>query len=570
MTAHGWDSFVQHYRELWKAYVHMPTMRTMLAFPFFILATLLANQTKPTGIAPQQIDELFAAYNRPQSPGCSVGVIRDGVFIFQKSYGEASLELNVRLTSKSVFYMASVSKQFTAASVVLAAEQGFLSLDDDVRKYIPELPDYGTRITLRQMLHQTSGFRDFLDLMYLAGRNISALSSPDDVLSLIARQKGWNNVPGEEFVYSNSNYFLLGMVVKRATGKSLAEFAATNIFQPLGMKHTFFYDDNGVVVPNRVAAYDPGKDGKFLVDWSTTYDIVGGGGLMSNVDDLLLWDGAFYSNKLGKGTLIRELETPGTLNNGEQINYGMGLWLSEYRGLKIVEHSGGTFGYRTELLRFPDQRFSVVALCNVGNADVEGLARKISDLYLEQQLKPEAANVDSKKNNETSFSPAELAGTYLDHRKHMIYTFTAVDGNLMAWGAKLRRLGASEFSDFVGNPIVFKRQNGTMTATLTLQGEIFFSGDRVAEIHLNEATLKASTGDYFSDELDTTYKLSLVKGVLSLQIGTQPAVSLNPVASNEFQAGEFGTIVFQGSGDHVSGLTFFSQRSRGISFRKLK
>jgi len=538
-------------------------MRTIIVLPFLLLATVLAE---PTDAAPRQIDELFAAYNKPQSPGCSVGVIRDGAFIFQKSYGEASLELNVPLTSESVFYMASVSKQFTAATVVLAAEQGFVSLDDDVRKYVPELPDYGTRITLRQMLHQTSGFRDFLDLTYLSGRSMSALSSPDDVLTFIARQKGLNNVPGEEFVYSNSNYFLLGVVIKRATGKSLAEFAATNIFQPLGMKHTFFYDDNGMVVSNRVAAYDPGKDGKFLVDWSTTYDIVGGGGLMSNVDDLLLWDKAFYSKTLGKGTLIRELETRGILNNGQQINYGMGLWLGDYRGLKIVEHSGGTFGYRTELLRFPDQQFSVVALCNVANADVEGLARKISDLYLERQLKPEAATVDSG----SSFNPTELAGTYLDNRKHMIYTFTAVDGNLMAWGAKLRRLGANEFSDLVGNPIVFKHEKGTMTAKLTLQGQVFFSGERVPDIHLNEAALSALAGDYRSDELDATYKLSLVKGALTLQVGTQPAMSLNPVAPNEFEAGDRGTVVFQGTGNHISSLTFFSQRARGISFRKVE
>jgi CubicO group peptidase (beta-lactamase class C family) len=538
-------------------------MRTILAFLFLLLATVVA---KPTDIAPRQIDELFAAYNKPQSPGCSVGVIRDGAFIFQKSYGEASLELNVPLTSESVFYMASVSKQFTAATVVLAAEQGLLSLDDDVRKYIPELPDYGTRITLRQMLHQTSGFRDFLDLTDLSGRSMSALSSPDDVLALIARQKGLNNVPGQEFVYSNSNYFLLGVVVKRATGKSLSEFAATNIFQPLGMKHTFFYDDNGMVVPNRVAAYDPGKNGKFAVDWSTSYDIVGGGGLMSNVDDLLLWDRAFYSKKLGKGTLMLELETHGILNNGQQINYGMGLWLSQYRGLKIVEHSGGTFGYRTELLRFPDQRFSVIALCNVANADVEGLARRISDLYFKQQLPAET----NRRDKESTTNPAELAGTYLDHRKHMIYTFTAVDGNLMAWGAKLRRLGANEFSDLVGNPIIFKNTDGTMTATLTLQGQIYFSGDRVPDIHLNEASLSSFAGDYRSDELDVTYKLSLVKGTLSLHVGSQPVVSLNPVAPNEFQAGDLGTVVFQDSGKLVSGLTFFSQRSRGIVFRKVE
>jgi CubicO group peptidase (beta-lactamase class C family) len=539
-----------------------------IASSILLLATVFGESNKTI---PKQIDALFAAYNRPQSPGCSVGVIHEGAFIFQKSYGEASLEPKVALTSQSVFYMASVSKQFTAASVVLAAEQGFLSLDEEVRKYIPELPNYGTRITIREMLHHTSGFRDFLDLTDLSGKDISALSSPEDVLALIARQKALNNVPGEEFVYSNSNYFLLGVVVKRATGKSLAEFASANIFQPLSMKHTFFYDDSRGVVPNRVAAYDSGKDGQFLPDWSATYDIVGSGGLMSNVDDLLLWDRAFYSNKLGKGTLIRELETPGTLNNGKQINYGMGLWLSEYRGLKIVEHSGGSFGYRTEILRFPDQRFSVVALCNVGSADVEDLARRISDLYLESRLKPtEAAVDDERKGTETSFNPAELAGTYLDRRKHMIYTFTAANGSLMAWGAKLGRLGTNEFSDLVGNPILFRRHDGTMTATLTLQTQVFFSGDRVRNIHLDEATLKAFTGDYHSDELDTTYNLSLIKGELLLRIGTRPAVSLNPVALDEFQAGDFGTMVFQRSDDQVFGLTFFSQRSRGIRFRKLK
>jgi len=161
-------------------------MRTIAGCPFLLLAIIFA---KPTAIAPRQVDELFVAYNKPQSPGCSVGVIRDGAFVFKKSYGEASLELDVPLTSESVFYMASVSKQFTAAAVVLAAEQDLVSLDDDVRKYIPELPNYGTRITLRQMLHQTSGVRDFLDLTDLSGRNISALSSPEDVIALIARQR---------------------------------------------------------------------------------------------------------------------------------------------------------------------------------------------------------------------------------------------------------------------------------------------------------------------------------------------------------------------------------------------
>jgi CubicO group peptidase (beta-lactamase class C family) len=189
--------------------------------------------------------------------------------------------------------MASVSKQFTAASVVLAAERGYLSLDDDAHKYIPELPDYGHVIILRQMIHQTSGFRDFYTLLRLSGLDSADFNSPEEIFKIVIRQKGLNNIPGEEWIYSNTNYFLLGMVVKRATKKSLSEFAAENMFQPLGMFHTLFYDDPTLVVPGRVAAYDSSPHDSFGVDWSTTFAVVGSGGLMSTVDDLLPWDTNF-------------------------------------------------------------------------------------------------------------------------------------------------------------------------------------------------------------------------------------------------------------------------------------
>lgn len=268
-----------------------------------ILALLAGFILRPDATAEdnsKKVDQVFAAYEKPGSPGCALGVIQDGNFIYRNGYGMGSLELGVPLSSQSVFYMGSVSKQFTAASVVLAAEQGFLSLDDNVRKYIPELPDYGRPITLRQMLHHTSGLRDFLTLIGLAGRDAGEVHSEAEIIDLIGRQKDLNNIPGEEWLYSNTNYFLLGVVVKRATKKSLAEFASDNIFKPLGMAHTRFYDDHTQILPGRVAAYDPGKDGEFLVDWSTEYDIVGAGGLMSTVDDMLLWDRNFYANALEK------------------------------------------------------------------------------------------------------------------------------------------------------------------------------------------------------------------------------------------------------------------------------
>jgi CubicO group peptidase (beta-lactamase class C family) len=530
-----------------------------------VILLFLSGLSAAIDVPSKKVDHIFSAYNQPNSPGCSLGVIRNGKFIYRKAYGTASLELGVPLSDRSVFYLASVSKQFTAASVVLAAEQGYISLDDDVRKYIPELPDYGHRITLRQMLHQTSGLRDFLSLTYLSGRDISDLSSPDDVLKLITRQQALNNVPGDEFVYSNTNYFLLGVVIQRATKKSLAEFAAQNIFQPLGMSHTLYYDDNTLVVPDRVAAYDPGKNGKFAVDWSTTYDIVGGGGLMSSVDDLFLWDNNFYSNKLGKGTLVQELQTQGVLNNGNRINYAMGLWLDHYRGVPTVEHGGGTFGYRTDILRFPEQRFSVIALCNVSSADPEGLSRKVADLFLEGTL--HAAPTDSDQ--DALPDPAPFAGNYLDPRTHMIYTFTAKDGHLMAWGATLRRSGPNQFYDLVGNPITFTESVGVMSARLDLEGETYFDGKKVPDIHLAAADLRPLAGRYRSEELDAIYTLSMEQENLMLSNRNQKPVKLVPIAPDEFKADDMGTVVVQHDPMHrVSGLTVFESSARGIEFKK--
>ena len=515
-----------------------------------------------------EVNQLFAMFDKPGSPGCSVGVIRDGDFVYKRSFGYASLELGVQLTPASVFYMASVSKQFTAASIVLAAEQGHLSLDDDVRKYLPELPDYGRRITLRQMLHQTSGFRDFLDLVFISGRNAADLASPAEILKLIVHQKGLNNVPGAEWVYSNSNYFLLGEVIRRATGKSLAQFAAENIFQPLGMTHTLFYEDNTLVVPNRVAAYDPGEEGKFLVDWSTSYDIVGGGGLMSSVDDLLSWDRNFYANKLGKGTLPVELQSHGVLNNGNQIDYALGLSLGDYRGLPVVEHNGALFGYHSAFLRFPQERFSVIVLCNLATAGPEDLARKVADLYLAADFKPTQNTLTAASE---LLDPAAFVGTYLDPHTKTIYRFIADHGNLMAWGAVLRRIDDKRFYDLGSNVITFEKVNGTMHCSLAIPGEVYFSGDELEPVHLSEADLAKFSGRYHSDELDATYTLSAEKGRLTVREGDKTPVIFEPATQNEFYSSAFRTLVFQIDADRrVSGFNVFTQAARGIMFNRVK
>lgn len=514
------------------------------------------------------VDRIFSEYAKPGSPGCAVGIIRNGGFVYRHAYGSGSLELGVPLSHSSVFYMGSVSKQFTAASVVLAAEQGYLSLDDDVRKYIPELPDYGRPITLRQMLHHTSGLRDFLSLLNFAGRDGSDIHGESAIIDLLARQKALNNVPGERFIYSNSNYFLLGVVVKRATGKSLAEFAEQNIFHPLGMTHTRFYDDHTLVLPGRVSAYDAAEDGTFLVDWSTGYDLVGGGGLTSSVDDMLLWDRNFYANKLGKGTLVSELQSRGTLNNGKQISYALGLELGEYRGQPIVEHSGALFGYRTEILRFPRQQFTVVCLCNVSNAGVTNLARKVADFYLEHDLRPVPGG--EKKAVENFPDPSPYAGKYLDEQNHFVYTFSASNGELTAWGARLLRVAANQFHDLGTGTITFSEHDGKMRAALEMDGEMFFSGEKVAAPELSAADLSAYTGRYQSSEVDAEYNVSINSGKLALEFHSNAPIPMDYVASDEFESPSLGNIVFHRDGNRkVTGFSMYEVRARGMRFGKV-
>jgi CubicO group peptidase (beta-lactamase class C family) len=520
-----------------------------------------------TGID-QRVDQIFAAYDRPDSPGCALGVIQDGDFVYRKGYGMGSLELGVPLSPGSVFYMGSVSKQFTAASIVLAAEQGFLSPDDDVRKYLPELPDYGQPITLRQLLHHTSGIPDAISMFGISGRNMEDLHTTDEVMDLVIRQKVLNFRPGEQYLYSNTNYFLLGQVLNRSAGMSLPEFAAKNIFKPLGMTHTLFYDDHTLVVPGRVAAYSPGKDGHFLVNWATNYDFIGAGGLMSSVNDLLLWDRNFYNNKLGRGTLLNEMQTRAVLNNGKPSNYALGLMMTAYRGLPIVEHGGANFGYRADILRFPQQRFTVITLCNVSNVDPDALTRKVADIYLEKEFLPAFAAKATAGSD-----PALFAGKYFDSRTHYLAWFTIERGKLMLEGHVLQAIAPSEFEDpILGGSVAFSGSNGEMKATVNYNNAVTFAGPRIEDLHVDEAALAIYIGVYKSVELDATYKLSIDKGSLMLRINRDVAVELQPIIQDEFDAGGMTLVFHKDKANHVSGLSVFSGWDGAIrneSFDKL-
>jgi hypothetical protein len=423
------------------------------------------------------------------------------------------------------------------------------------------------------MLHHTSGLKDFLSLQALAGWHTEDVHTRQENIELIARQKGLNNVPGDEYLYSNTNYFLLGEVIKRATKKSLEEFAAEAIFTPLGMKQTRYYDDRELVVLNRVAAYSPGKDGKFLVDWSTNFDTVGAGGLMSSVDDLLLWDRNFYGNKLGKGTLLEQMQTKGVLNNGKKIAYALGLDIGSYRGLPVVEHGGALFGYRTEILRFPEQRFTVLCLCNLANAGPSRLARKVADIYLEKDLKnePGTAGGSGASSKADAFpDPAPFAGKYFDARTRQLFEFTVANGELSAWGQKLLRVSKNQFHDLGTGVITFDDAGGAMKVRLDLDGEPFFAGDRVEAPKLSAAALEAFAGKYRSEELQTTYRIAAEDGKLMMHVGWYPAMELTPIVADKFDC-EFGTVEFRRDAKGaVAGLSVFEGRARDMRFEKVE
>jgi CubicO group peptidase (beta-lactamase class C family) len=326
------------------------------------------------------IDALFAPFAHSGSPGCAVGVYQNGAVAFARGYGFADLNHDVPITPATRFTVGSVSKQFTAASIALLAQSGRVSLDDDVRRYIPELPAYPSPVTLRHLVHHTSGVRDFWELVTLAGWRPDDGYTADDMLNLAAHQKGLNFAPGTEYRYSNTGYLLLGVVVKRVTGQSLRAFADSAIFRPLGMHETLFLDDHTEIVARRAPAYAPSRAGYRIDVWNN--DLVGQGGIVTSIADLQKWDENFYDARVGGTNLVTQLQTPGRITAAGPMTYAFGLTVETYRGMRLVQHTGSTGGYRAAIYRFPDAHTSVAMLCNVSTANTGQLALRMSDVVL--------------------------------------------------------------------------------------------------------------------------------------------------------------------------------------------
>ena len=328
----------------------------------------------------EKVDALMQQWDRRDSPGAAIGVVYRGELIFAKGYGQANLDYGIPLTPQSAFYIPSTTKQFTAACIALLAQEGKLDLDDDVRRFLPEFPDYGDTVTIRHLVHHTSGVRDYLGMMWLAGKNYQDQFDNASALALICRQEALSFTPGSRYSYSNSGYVMLAEIIARASGQSARSYAQEHIFGPLGMEHTFFNDDHNRVIPNRVISYQPDAEYGFkrLVQ---NFDAFGDGNLISTVEDFYQWDQNFYSGKVGGPAFLQLMHQRGVLTNGDTLDYAFGLQHGQYKGRATIAHGGSMLGFRTQLLRFPGEAFSVIVLANLAGFNPNRIAYQIADLF---------------------------------------------------------------------------------------------------------------------------------------------------------------------------------------------
>jgi len=540
-------------------------------------------QTLPPDVT-KQVDKVFEKWDKPDSPGCAVGVYKDGQIVYKRGYGMADLNDDVPITPATVFHVASISKQFTAASIVLLAQQGKLSLDDDVHKYVPDLPDFGERITIRHLVHHTSGLRDQWTLLGLAGWRYSLdLITDDDVMSVTTRQKDLNFKPGDKYLYSSTGYTLMGLIVKRVSGMSLREFTTRNIFEPLGMTHTHFRDDHAEIVKHNALGYEQeDKDKPFRLSL-TNFDTVGATSLHTTVEDLQLWDENFYHPRVGGPAFLQQMLDRGKLNSGEQLDYAFGLVVGKYKGLPTVDHAGEDAGYRSDLTRFPEQHFSAAVLCNSAETNPYGLVRQVADIVLAKDLKatqPTPVKEPVKSNGAvlTTEQMAAVAGLYWNREHDDFAKILVKDGKLQieiagdVRGLQPAGEGSFHVADVPWDAVEIRFVRATAEKPRRL--EVIFGGvktdifETVTAVDPTAKELAEYAGAYVSEEIDPVYRIVLQEGNLSLTRPKYKAENLRPIV-RDFVVGDDSHVRFtRDANGHISGFVLNAFRIQNFRFSR--
>jgi CubicO group peptidase (beta-lactamase class C family) len=538
-----------------------------VALPLLV-AAIAQNAAAAPPLPTAKVDGLFATWSVPTTPGCAVGIVRDGKLAYSRGFGMADLEHARPMTPRTPVHAASLAKQFTAFAIHLLVADRKISLDDDIRKFIPEVPDYGTAITVRHLLHHTSGLRDQWALLALAGWRSEDVNNDQDILALLGRQHALNFPPGEDYLYSNTGYTLLGLVVKRVSGLTLREFARQRIFEPLGMRHTQVRDDHALLVQDRALSYrrEPAGHYRYLANSSSN---AGATNLVTTVEDLARWDQNFYDAKLGGARVIEAMQEVGRFTDGTPFDYASGLFVTAYRGARMVTHGGADAGYRSVLLRLPEFRFSVIALCNSAEADPGADARNVVDLVLGAQLTPklsppaiEPAALDAFI-GEYELAPGIRSSVAREGDRLMLQLF-----GFGPW--PVRPVSASQLYQETLEALV-TRAPATDEIIVTMSGRDK-RWRRVTRSAPSTGDLQDFAGSYFSEELNVIYTVAVRDGNIFVR-HPRGELEMAPLDSQAFVVTgaqlRGRTLVFECAQEPCNGFRFNDGRARHIQFERI-
>ena len=562
--------------------MRLPFLRLLL--PLSVAGAGAACAQSPESDPGRRIDALFSAYGGESSPGCALAVIRDGAVVVEKGYGKANLAFGVPIDPQAtVFDVGSVSKQFTAAAILLLVQDKKLALDDDIRRYLPELPEYNGIVTVDHLLYHTSGLRDFTVLMTM-GTGVREVDyrSADDAWSVIRRQKQLNHAPGAKFVYSNTNYFLLGQIVERVSGQRLGAFLQERIFQPLGMRQTSVRDRHDMVVPRFASSYAAGPDGAYRLK-DINWEFTGSSSVLSTVADLAKWERNFDEARVGGDWLVRQLQQKGKRNDGVTLEMGRGLFVDgQYRGLRSVHHSGATAGYNAQFFRLPEERFSALVLCNADNAHAALLSFKVADVFLADAIRKRKAAAAAPAG--ATIVPASLAlaggadyaGTYVDRYTQGLHTLEFRDGKLW-YGAPhqaplaLEPAGAGRFRlpGKEAGSLAFSTQGRRRLLTVARGGEPA-ELERVRPLPAGRQRLDDFAGTYSSPEIDVRWTFVARDGKLYKQARRETEKPMEAAFEDAFTVAEDSELIrfTRDARRRITGFTVDNPRVLDVVFTK--
>jgi CubicO group peptidase (beta-lactamase class C family) len=543
---------------------HFLLVVTVVAFLSSATRAQVPDKQKVVAGADRAFEKVTKAYVAP-APGCAAAVSLNGEVVFEKAFGLADMEFNVPNTAQTIFESGSVAKQFTAASLVLLQQEGKLSLDDPVRKYIPELPDYGAPLTIRHLLNHTSGLRDWGTVMSLtgAGRGDRVINQ-DLALDVITHQRGLDFTPGSEYSYSNSGYNLAAIIVERVSKQKFPAFVEERLFKPLGMKNSSWRDDYQRIVPGRAQAYARQGNGPWRLNMPFM-NVYGNGGMLTTVGDWMKWNAMLDSQSLG-APLVDALQTRGVLNDGRKIAYALGLVVDTYKGLKDVSHGGATAGYQTFLARYPDNKVSVGVMCNGTSPGAGEIAADITDEIFGPFPQP--------ARNEAKVSIDELkkfAGIWRSEKTHAPARFV-IDNGVARWsGARVVPLEGGKFTAG-GNQLRFtldKNGEPVSAETVDSDGEVRrFIRER--EWTPTPADLASLKGDWFSEEAGATFTVTVEGDKAYLKQRPSTSLQMQPLYKDHFNVQGYVVWFTREKDGSINGLHVGASRMRDMPFVRVK